>query len=194
MPSASMSADAICVRANRTRKFFWSPLRNCGWRPNTAAWWRTHQPVSRRPARASYCEPSATPPQASTVLIAVVNRHIPATPASGNRLRGCVLRHSVDLGIAIDFGGLLNAQSAQATPVQLLDAIIPSSSSPGFARRAAHEAGTGLGPEQVVLAMFLVERVSWRIKMVTSFASLIRGWLPQAGVAGMWRFTAAIST
>jgi hypothetical protein len=44
------------------------------------------------------------------------------------------------------------------------------------------------------LAMFLVERVSWRIKKVTSFASLFRGWLPQAGVAGMWRFTAAIST
>jgi hypothetical protein len=80
----------------------------------------------------------------SQVLVAAVNRHMRATPASGNRLRieGCVLRHGVDLGIAIDFGGLLDAAS-QAKPVQLLGAIIPG------------------------LAMFLVERVSCASKWLS---------------------------
>ena len=56
--------------------------------------------------------------------------------------QGCVLRHGVVLGIAIDFGGLLNAGGRQATPVQLLGAIIP-------------------GRRLSALAMCLVERVSW---------------------------------
>jgi hypothetical protein len=32
------------------------------------------------------------------------------------------------------------------------------------------------------------------IDTVAKYASLIRSWLPEAGVAGMWRFTAATST
>ena len=31
------------------------------------------------------------------------------------------------------------------------------------------------------------------IDTVAKYASLIRSWLPEAGVAGMWRFTAATS-
>ena len=44
------------------------------------------------------------------------------------------------------------------------------------------------------LAMFLVSSGTLADQEVTSLASLIRSWLPQAGVAGMWRFTAATST
>jgi hypothetical protein len=50
--------------------------------------------------------------------------------------QGCVLRHGVDLGIAIDFGGLLT--------------VMPRSAGDACAT-----------PQRSALAMFLVERVSW---------------------------------
>ena len=76
----------------------------------------------------------------SQVLVAAVNRHMPATPASGNRLR---IKDALSISASQSTLAAFLMPRRQATPVQLLDAIIPR-------RRLS------------ALAMFLVERVSWR--------------------------------
>ena len=52
----------------------------------------------------------------SQVLVATVNRHMPATPASGNQLR---IKDAYFATVSFSCRG------RQATPVQLLGAIIP---------------------------------------------------------------------
>ena len=75
------------------------------WGTTWASYWRTKRHT-------------ATGKQ-NQVLVAAVNRHMPATPASGNELRiKDAYFHGVDLDIAI-------VPRPQATPVQLLEAIIP---------------------------------------------------------------------
>jgi hypothetical protein len=60
----------------------------------------------------------------SQVLVAAVNRHMPATPASGNRLR-IKDAYFATVSISASQSTLAAFCRRQATPVQLLDAIIP---------------------------------------------------------------------
>ena len=105
----------------------------------------------------------------SQVLVAAVNRHMPATAASGYRLRikDAYFAHVVDLGNIIDFGGLLNAAVGRR---RLCNSSTQSSRVLGRAGKLTHQYG------------YLVRSLDPRLA------------LPQAGVASMWRFTAAAST
>jgi len=61
----------------------------------------------------------------SQVLIAAVNRHMPATPASGNQLRiKDAYFATVSISASQSTWAAFLMRGRQATPVQLLDAII----------------------------------------------------------------------